>query len=136
VQDLEKDLSKLKFAQPPKWLKARALVAAHNAYGGVARRRKYFTIAAAVAACVMIALVVSFQFLGAFGLLARGAGSPIHATGVESFGTPGDLSGTDAINEIRSRIEQPQGSATAVAEGKAATPRMESTAPVVESSAS
>lgn len=137
MQDFEKELSKLKFTQPPRWLKARALLAAQNAYSGVARRRKYYTIAAAAAASVMIALVVSFHFLGAFGLLARGGGSPIHATGVQSFGMPTDFTGGDSratVNESRSEPESPKGS-TVIAENESIPPKVESTA-TVESTAS
>jgi len=81
MEDVEKKLAEMRFAEPPKWLKARVAVAAQDAAARQARSRKIkTTIWAAVAAGVLLAILINYiaQSLSAVG----GRPSPVRASPV------------------------------------------------------
>jgi len=55
---IEKDLEKLRFSPPPRWLRARVLVAAQNASEPLRRRKRIATLVwIAIAAAVMLGVL-------------------------------------------------------------------------------
>ncbi len=101
MENLEKDLKALDFAQPPRWVKARCLVAAENALTKQARRDSYKSVAIAlVAAGVMIAVAGTYiaDFIApVIGGRERRVTSPYHepgANGMHLVPLPGEALGT------------------------------------------
>lgn len=138
MEDLEKQLSELKLAKPPQWLKARAMVAAQNGYAGVARRKRYMTIFAAAAAAVMLVVVTGGHFIGAFGFLVHG-GSSQDTTGASSLMSSPATSAPLPTMEVYQRLSKDAASRpheTGIEPHDAsATPAVESTASVEAPSA-
>ena len=72
MKNLEKDLKSLSFARPPKWLRARTLIAAQNAYAEVARKRRRRTFLIAAVAAVALFTVMAHFLASAIGLFGYG----------------------------------------------------------------
>ena len=76
MERLERELKTLRFAAPPKWLRARVIVVAQNAHIEVLRRRRRMTIlAVAIAAAVLLA-AVGYHILIAVGVITSNAPGP------------------------------------------------------------
>lgn len=102
MQDFEKELADLKFAKPPKWLKARAVLAAQTGHESVARRHKRLTFAVAAVAAVMFVALVGQHILGAFGLMGGSSGlGGSHEAGSGFTAGPANA----LIKELRSEAE-------------------------------
>ena len=86
LENIERQLARLRFAKPPDWLKARAVVAGQNAYADAMRRRQRFaTISIAAAAAVLVG-VFGHYLVQTAGMLAPAAPpEAVRATPIDPF---------------------------------------------------
>ena len=87
MEDFERELRNLDFAPPPRWLKARALVAAQNSGLRVARRRRLLTYAATAAAAALVLFGIGRYLLSSFGIIKPGGAPNAHQAA--PFSPPG-----------------------------------------------
>ncbi len=101
MEELERDFERLKLAQPPKWVKARAMMAAENVIARQTRRTRYRCYAvAAVAAGISVVAVGGYVADLLAGVMGQsGPSISLPAQPVQTFGAdmPGRIMPINAL---------------------------------------
>jgi hypothetical protein len=89
MDDLEKDLKDLQFAEPPKWLRARVVVATQTVCARQNRVRRIKTLIVMAVAAGLILATLGHYILSALAPFTGGAPSPVKASPIEPLGGMG-----------------------------------------------
>jgi hypothetical protein len=86
LENIERQLARLRFAKPPQWLKARAVMAGQSAYAEAMRRRQRFAIISIGAAAAVLVGVFGHYVVQTAGMLAPAAPpEAVRATPIDPF---------------------------------------------------
>ena len=85
LENIERQLARLRFAKPPQWLKARAVVAGQNAYAEAMRRRHRLTVLVVAAAAAVLIGVFGHYLVQTAGMLTPAAPETVRATQIDPF---------------------------------------------------
>ena len=89
MDDLEKELENLQFAEPPRWLRARVVVATQTVCARQNRVRRIKTLIVMAVAAGLILATLGHYILSALAPFTGGAPSPVKASPIEPLGGMG-----------------------------------------------
>ena len=89
MDDLEKELENLQFAEPPRWLRARVVVATQTVCARQNRVRRIKTLIVMAVAAGLILATLGHYILSALAPFTGGAPSPVRASPIEPLGGMG-----------------------------------------------